>query len=224
MKSILFDLDNTLLDRASSLIGFCHWQATSSLGIDNSEKFVGRFVELDSNGSVWKDQVYQCLKGEFSIPQSVDELVDEYLNHFRNFCAERPGASDAVRQLAREGYKIGLVSNGKSPFQEENLSALGIADFFDSIIVSEAVGCRKPDPSIFELACKELAVSPDQCIFIGDNPVADIRSAAKVGMYTVFIPSELYGDRCAEADAVCRSYAELLSIIENAESRSISQQ
>lgn len=216
MKSILFDLDNTLLDRASSLIGFCHWQATSSLGIDNSEKFVGRFVELDSNGSVWKDQVYQCLKDEFFIPQSVDELVDEYLNHFRNFCTERPGASDAVRQLGREGYKIGLISNGKSPLQEENLSALGIADFFDSIIVSEAVGCRKPEPAIFELACKELSVSPEKCIFVGDSPIADILGAANVGMYTVFIPSDLHGAKCSEADAVCRSYAELLSIIENA--------
>lgn len=44
-KSVLFDLDNSLLDRVNSLAGFCHWQTKSSLGINNTEKFVERFGE-----------------------------------------------------------------------------------------------------------------------------------------------------------------------------------
>lgn len=213
MKAILFDLDETLLDRSGSLTRFCYWQATSVLEIDDADRFVRRFIELDANGSVWKDRVYQVLKIEFSIPESTNELVDQYLAHFSDFCQARPGALDAVRQLADDGYKLGLVSNGKSPFQENNFSALGVADLFGTIIVSDAVGYKKPDPRIFEMACKELSVSPDDCVFIGDNPVADIQGAAGLGMYTVFIPSNLYGNQCMGATAVCTDYNDLVSII-----------
>lgn len=216
MKAVLFDLDETLLDRSGSLLRFCHWQATELLGIEDVNRFVKRFVELDNNGSVWKDRVYQALKSEFSIQKSIDDLVGEYLVHFSNFCQERPGALEAVRQLAEKGYKLGLVSNGKSPFQENNFSALGIDDLFNTVIISEAVGYRKPEPAIFEMACKELAVKPEYCVFVGDNPVADIQGGNALGMYTAFIPSDRYGNQCLGADAVCPDYRDLLSIVENA--------
>lgn len=216
MKAILFDLDETILDRSASLREFCRWQAQESLDITDVKGFIARFIELDQNGSVWKDKVYGALKEEFAIHLSTDALVQQYVTGFSRFCREKPGALKAIREIAHEGYKLGLISNGKSPFQENNLSALGVAALFDAIVVSEAVGCRKPEPAIFELASKELSVSPEKCIFVGDSPIADIRGAANVGMYTVFIPSDLHGAKCSEADAVCRCYSELLSIIENA--------
>ena len=72
------------------------------------------------------------------------------------------------------------------PFQEHNFYALGLTEFFTSIIVSEAVGLRKPDPAIFLLSCKQLGVYPHDCIFVGDNEMADIQGAKDVGMKTIF--------------------------------------
>ncbi len=51
---------------------------------------------------------------------------------------------------------------------------------------SEA-GIKKPDPAIFEMAIKQLNLSPNQCIYIGDHPVNDIEGAAKVGMETIWL-------------------------------------
>jgi len=140
------------------------------LKLKEVDRFVSRFLELDANGSVWKDKVYESLAREFCIKRSVDNLVAEYILEFKNFCRERPGALDAIRLIARNGYKLGLVSNGKSPFQENNFRALGVSRLFSSVAVSEAVGFRKPNPEIFEISCQALEVTPEECIFVGDNP------------------------------------------------------
>ena len=74
---------------------------------------------------------------------------------------------------------MGLVSNGKTPFQEHNFYALGITDYFSTIVISEAIGLRKPDPAIYLYTCTQLGCNPSDCIFIGDNPKADIEGAKK---------------------------------------------
>jgi len=102
-----------------------------------------------------------------------------------------------------------------SSFQERNFRSLGISHFFDVVIVSKAVGLRKPDKEIFELACQKLAVKSEKEIFVGDNPQADVGGANKVGMYSVYIPGN-YGTTCKEADAVCPNFMDLPSIVTNA--------
>lgn len=198
MKAVLFDLDETLLDRNLSLRRFCRWQATERLGIDRVDDYVSRFIALDAHGSVWKDRVYWTLKYEFGIQsQSVDDLVSEYLNRFCEFCCPKAGAREALEALKRQSYKLALVSNGKSPFQEKNFIAITPGLDFDAVIVSEAVGLRKPEADIFLLSCERLNLSPKECVFVGDNPTTDIRGAKSVGMSTVFIPG-YYGAWCAE--------------------------
>ncbi len=85
-----------------------------------------------------------------------------------------------------KGYTLGLVSNGKTPFQEKNFYALELTDYFSIIVISEAIGLRKPDPEIYLYTCNQLDCKPSECIFIGDNPKADIEGAKKIGMKTIY--------------------------------------
>ena len=217
--TVLFDLDGTLLDRTGSLRDFALWQVRGmlrdSISDKNQTQFCERFIELDSNGLVWKDRVYTDLVREFSIEGwSVAELLASYELCFCGFCKLLPDALQALEQLHERGYKLGLVSNGKSPFQERNFNALGIAGLFGSVTVSDAVGLRKPDPQIFMLACTALDSTPDNSVFVGDNPVADIQGAVSAGLYTVYVPGH-YGPECHAADKVCRNFKELVSIVES---------
>ncbi len=153
-----------------------------------------RFIELDNNGSVWKDLVYSQLLEDFNIKNfSVESLLESYINDFNKFCRPFEKVPETIQTLYNKGYKLGLVSNGKSPFQENNFYALGLKEFFSTIIVSEAVGMRKPDRQIFEYACKELGCTPNECIFVGDNHKADIEGANNAGMKTIFFsPRSFY--------------------------------
>ena len=50
MKAVLFDLDETILDRTASLIDFANWQVQGMLQSDVADKnlFINRFIELDA--------------------------------------------------------------------------------------------------------------------------------------------------------------------------------
>ncbi|MEM7537361.1 MAG: HAD family hydrolase [Chloroflexota bacterium] len=215
-NAIIFDLDETILDRTSSLRCFVEWQAYGMLSDElqgKEDAFINRFIALDANGSVWKDIVYQKLIDEFYIKHwSSDELLTCYELCFCAFAQPKIHVQDALETLNVDGYKLGLISNGNSPFQERNFRSLGIIHLFDSVIVSDAVGLRKPDPRIFQLSCRQLQISPKDAIFVGDNPVSDIAGANQVGMFTVYVPGT-HGTHCAAANAVCNNFQELPEIV-----------
>lgn len=216
MRAALFDLDETLLDRSGSLKDFATWQATGMLRSTVHDKavFVKRFIELDQKGMVWKDEVYKTLVDEFNITEwSVDELLNAYLLTFCAFCKPRRGAVTAINTFRDNGFKIGLVSNGKSPFQERNFQALGIHKLFDCVVVSEAVGFRKPDKEIFELACRMANANINSSVFIGDNPVADIKGAKNAGMNTIYVPIEREHEPCKYADSTLYDLSEVIDYI-----------
>ena len=193
IKAVIFDLDQTLLDRTTSLKLFLNWQVNflQLLPQHLKQRFIQRFIELDANGSVWKDLVYRQLIEEFNISKySEQHLLEMYIYDFNKFCTAFNGVEATIEKLYKNGFKLGLISNGKTPFQEHNFQALGLSEYFSSVIVSEAVGLRKPNPEIFQLACQQLSVEPEQCLFIGDNEVADIQGALSVGMQTFLIDFE----------------------------------
>ena len=210
MRAVLFDLDQTLLDRDRSLHAFLQWQCTNTLKphLKGPTSFISRFTDLDDNGKTWKDSVYTQLIEEFNIQSlSPGNLLNEYTDTFYKFTIPRQGIPKAIESLAGT-YRLGLITNGPSPFQEQNFHSLGFSSHFESIIVSEAVGLRKPDPAIFHLACSELDVSPAETIYIGDNPESDIRGAQNAGLKTIFIPTAQH-PTCSIADFTLNESSEL---------------
>lgn len=53
---------------------------------------------------------------------------------------------------------------------EERFEALGLRHFFDAFVVSEVLGCRKPDPRMYRAGCDGLGLRPAECLFIDDDP------------------------------------------------------
>jgi putative hydrolase of the HAD superfamily len=181
--------------------------------IEDQAAFISRFVELDANGTVWKDNVYSSLIDEFYLEAwSCEELLSVYESCFCAFSVPRPGVLEALDTLSTR-YKIGLISNGMTPFQERNFRGLGIASMFGSVIVSAAVNMRKPDSAIFHLACSELGVRPEESVYVGDNPIVDIGGARDAGLRTIFVPSSAH-PHCGAADATCHDMIQLPRIIE----------
>lgn len=215
MKAVIFDLDGTILDRSGSLIDFIQWQVNKILKteIRNKDDFVKRFIQLDDSGRVWKDRVYESLIQEFDIRRwSAEELLHIYELCFCAFCIPMDGVELAIKKLHEEGCKIGMVSNGKTPFQELNFDSLGLSKYFSSVLVSELVGMRKPEKAIFELCCQELGVPVKNAIFVGDNPVADIQGASEAGLKTIFIPGHI-ATECHLADNTCTNYDVLADLV-----------
>ncbi len=151
------------------------------------EKYIQRFIELDNRGYVWKDKVYHQLINEFGIEEITwEDLLRDYLTYFKENCVPFSNLISMLGELKRNNILIGIITNGKGQFQMDNIKALGIDKYTDTILISEWEGVKKPAPKIFKTALEKLDVSAKESVFIGDHPVKDVRAAQSVGMRTIW--------------------------------------
>jgi len=70
------------------------------------------------------------------------------------------------------------------------MELLGISDAFDTVLISESEGVRKPDLAIFQRALERCGVEPCQALFVGDYPEMDVAGAVHAGLTAVwkFVP------------------------------------
>lgn len=187
LRGVIFDLDRTLLDRDASILSFASSQferfQSRLIGVDR-DSYIETFIRLDARGSVWKDTVYQQLISELRIRAiSWDELFSDFDARISDYYVPFDCLHDTLKKLAEE-YRLGLITNGKTHFQNRTIEALKITPFFSVILISEAEGVRKPDAEIFHRALRRLGLQPHEAVYVGDHPVTDIQAARDVGMMT----------------------------------------
>jgi len=111
-------------------------------------------------------------------------------------------------------YRLGIVSNfyGNLEFLCEEI---GYGKFFDVVIDSARVGVTKPDAAIFLAALERLDCSPEEAVFVGDNPIRDMAAAKALGMPHVWL-NTLHPERraCCEEYAIIRSLKERAQILQ----------
>lgn len=187
IKAILFDLDETLLDREAMIERFLVGQyARLALQRPTYAVYHARFKELDQHGYADRYQVFQTLAAEFALPLSAEELLADFRGHVWQHSQPFPDAYAVLKALRSRGYPLGLITNGSSEAQRGKLNATDLAPYFDVILVSEEEKIKKPEAAIFLRAAGKLKVAPAECVFVGDNPQADIGGAQQVGMTTVW--------------------------------------
>lgn len=99
----------------------------------------------------------------------------------------RPGMRETLEALRDQGVHLGGVSNADDFQLDAMVERLGVADVFHHLLSSESARSCKPDPAIFRLALAQAGCAPQETLFVGDTPDADIVGAEAVGMRPVLI-------------------------------------
>lgn len=189
IKAVLFDLDQTLLDRTQTLDSFLkyQWQENTELQAVSCDQFTEKFHELDANGAVWKDSVYAGILNHFNIVSlTADFLLKDYLQNLHHHATLFPSTIDTLQTLRDQGITLGIITNGRTDLQSSMIAGSGLAPLMDTVLISQSEGIAKPDPEIFRRALQRLNIQPKNTIFIGDNPEADIKAAYFAGMKTIW--------------------------------------
>jgi putative hydrolase of the HAD superfamily len=170
---------------------------------------------LDHYGHTHKEQVYRQIAAEFGLNDVWPQLLADYFEEPWT-CLHLPGLEPMLQTLQAQNRKLGIITNGPSPFQEKKIQAMGIAHYFSVVLVSTAEGVAKPDPEIFWRAADKLGVKPAETVFVGDNPQADMKGAQVAGMRTIWKRVDHWGE-CLNPDAICVDLAELPALIQQLE-------
>jgi len=109
--------------------------------------------------------------------------------------------SPALASLRSAGVRLAVVSNWDSRLPGL-LEALGLAPWFDAVVVSSAEGIEKPHPELFLRAVSRLRGTADQALHVGDVPELDAAGAAAAGIACVLVDrhGRYPGERRAVSD------------------------
>ncbi len=192
--TFLLDLDHTLFDSdASESAAF--EQTLHAAGVGDPWQHFPRYQEI--NLSLWaavergelppqevKLQRFVDLVEEMHVRADPEQMAHDFVAGLAANGDLYEGATDVLDAL-RGQAALGLITNGLSEVQRTRLERLGIADYFDTVIVSAEVGVAKPKREIFECAFRSLnSPDPKSTVMVGDNLNSDIRGGKNVGIAT----------------------------------------
>ena len=155
--------------------------------------------------------------GDKAIRQEVAALAEQLSEDFLNMTTARfsllEGAEELVRYLAAK-YPLTVVTNGFVEVQYEKFDKSGLRDCFAHIVLSEEVGCQKPNPRIYEEALRMNGVSAEEAVMIGDSWNSDIQGAINAGIDQIWIrKSQEPLHEGQSATYIVKSLAEVMEIL-----------
>jgi putative hydrolase of the HAD superfamily len=205
-RAILFDIDNTLINRDAALRRF----------------LVQILPQKDAEVILQRDQSGNAVQGTHEwIAQAypvLGDTADTVAANIRKGIIEAlhpdPDVLALLECLGRH-YALGLVSNGGGSTQRQKLDRAHLEGYLRVIVIEGEAGIAKPEPGIFELALKALDVFPRDVLFVGDSPTQDIASAGALGLQTCWVShGATYPDRVSRPDTSVSSVLDLCDIVE----------
>jgi len=190
IKAVIFDIDDTLIDRKAAFLSFCNYfidkySALYPISI-NKEDLIKYMIEIDGSGYGGLKNFLPRLNEVWKLPLTSEEFIKERNGVFGKFAIAFP-ESHKVLSYMKTKYKLGVITNGYSKVQREKIKVAGLEDYFDDIIVSEETGTAKPDPRIFQLSCDNLGIKPEEAVYVGDYYPNDIAGAISARITPIWI-------------------------------------
>ena len=217
LQAVIFDLDDTLLDRRGSFDAFVRdqWKRfLPSVQAIELEQYVQTLTEHDRNGYGPRKGLFAGLTTRFGLPADVaDSLLSDYRAKFPSACRLFPDALDTLASMRASGLKLGLITNGSFRMQSRKLECVALGSAFDTVLISDAEGISKPDVRIFLRALERLEVKPAAAAFVGDHPEVDIAGARAAGMRGIWRRAP-WRSQAVDADAVIDQLADLIALLE----------
>ncbi|WP_139422920.1 HAD family hydrolase [Chryseobacterium mulctrae] len=174
-KYIIFDLDDTLVYEINYL---------ESAYLDIAKKIDVLNYQLLYNDMIsWyhsKLNVFNLLIEKYPLQKDLN-LLELYRNHFPNIVLNE-GALEVLEYFRSKGYKLGVITDGRSITQRNKLKSLSIENKFDKIVVSEEFGSSKPDLRNFNNFIED---GISEYYYIADNPNKDFITPNKLGWKSI---------------------------------------
>ena len=211
IEAVVFDLFDTLVDLSlhelprvrigdreiPSTAGVLHEALAARVDVD-FERFVATLVEVDREFRETRYakglelptlERFQALVRRLQIDAAdlPQVLTDTHMGMIRDRVDVPAHHGDVLAGL-RRSVQVGLCSNfSHSPMALSLLDESGLGAHLDAVVISDAVGFRKPRSEIFEAVLAELGVAPERTLHVGDSLHADVGGASPLGIRTAWI-------------------------------------
>jgi HAD superfamily hydrolase (TIGR01509 family) len=180
IRAVIFDLDGTLADTFTLIVGAWNAGVGPITGKSYSEEeVISRFGIPDP----------QMIRREFGDDETLGPRADEAYHAFyeREHAAlvkAFDGIDEMLSQLRALNVPLGLMTGKGRRSAGITVESLGWKDVFAAIVTGEDVKRQKPEPEGLLTVAARLNVPPSSCAFVGDSP-ADMGAGKSAGMIVV---------------------------------------
>lgn len=185
IKGVVFDMDGVILDSEKYYVRF--WsEAGKACGYPFEKKHA---LAIRSMARPYAIEKLRSFFGDGfdydKVRNKRIELMNDYIRE--NGIEPKVYAEYILKYLKDNGYKTALATATPADRAKDYLSRVGLVKYFDEIISAHMVKRGKPEPDIYEYACKKIGLNPGDCIAVEDSPNGAL-SALSAGCVTILVP------------------------------------
>lgn len=187
LSCVLFDLDGTLVDTAPDLIA-CLNKALIHHGLPAASSEVIKPSISYGAGAMISASLNHAADEKFQA-QILETLHDIYQHNIAEHSVLFGGIAETLDVIEGLDLKWGVVTNKLERFTQPLMAALNLTGRAACIISGDTAAKPKPFPEPMLAACRQAAVTPEECVYIGDAR-HDITAGKSARMKTL---AALYG-------------------------------
>lgn len=180
-RTVVFDLDGTLVDTAPDLVATLNVifarEGLPPVAYDTARNMVGGGARAMIERGLLADRR--------ELPtQAVDRLVTDFIDHYAAHIADQsrpfPQVEWALDELAGQGFRLAVCTNKLEWLSVLLLEKLGLKERFAAVCGADTFGTGKPDPKILLGAIARAAGRRTEAVMVGDS-ITDIATARAAG-------------------------------------------
>jgi putative hydrolase of the HAD superfamily len=145
-----------------------------------STETLGRAMQAaaEANG---ENPLFEMERGEITEVAFLETLTDclepllghrPEMHRFKEIYFEaldpNPPMIELMRELKAEGYRMAMLTNNVREWEPLWRPMLPVDEIFETVVDSAFVGCRKPEPRIYEMTLERIGMPAESCLFIDD--------------------------------------------------------
>lgn len=184
IKAIIFDLDGTLINTIDDLAD----ATNNALRINGFPiRKIEEYNNIIGNGVI--QQIKRALPTEYkndeqTINKVIQDFSKQYEKNWMNKTVLYEGINELLNKLKENGFLQAVASNKPDFFTQKIVKHYFEDNIFDFVSGNTPELEKKPSPDIAFKIIKELDVTADECIFVGDTNV-DINTAKNAGIFSI---------------------------------------
>ena len=181
IKAVIFDYGGVVKKETDPLVHLdiaksCH------ISLKTTKKTIEELKELYETGKIDDNKFWKIFKEKTNtrLPKDYKQL---WLRKYIEKGKKDPKILELISKLKTKKYIVAILSNTIPPHVNLNKKEHNF-DLFDPVILSTAVGLRKPNKKIYLLLLKKIKLKPKECIFVDDKE-KNLKPAKQLGIHTI---------------------------------------
>ncbi len=176
IEGLIFDFDGTVVD--SMPAHYLSWRAAfSEFGAEFTERFCYDYAGLSLTAVV---ETYNREMGTTLAPAEVVALKNKKHLSYNDHIHPIPEVMDLIDRYFGK-LPMAVATGGMREVTAPLITALGLIDYFVTVVYSDDVKRSKPHPDAFLQAARAMGIAPDRCEVFEDGE-AGLEAARRAGM------------------------------------------